>query len=615
MIVYVKEQAAFEALVPKLMEKPSWAVDSETTGLDPHIDNMVLLQIGNPEVQYVIDVRRVDIAPLAEFFDSERIRKIFHNAKFDYKFLRKKYGFNIRSIRDTFLAEKCLNAGRKKAGFGLAAVLQSYVGIEMSKEHQTSFRLDGDFTEDQIAYAAKDVEFLHQITREQQAQLIQKNLVNTYILECDAVPCIGDMELAGMALDVQGWRDIMEYNQSEADKCVSRMNKVAANYFDLDLFGNVDINYGSQQQVLKLLQKLDTKVPTYNRDTKQTDYEPIMDTSDGTLKKIKDNDFINDLKKHRSHLVRVNTFGESFVSAIHPITGRIHCLFNQYGTETGRLSKAKDSPINPLNIPRDKAYRNAFIAEPGYTVETDDYAGCELRIWAEISEDPGLLEIFENGLDAHCYVASKLYGVEVTKDNEHKHLRTPAKNLNFGIAYGSGPGRLHDELNASGFPSTYDEAKGLYKNYTDNLFPTGVGFLRDTGKQATLDGWVANMNGRRRYWLIPDPNNADKYPLGVRDPAYRGRMASIEREAGNFVIQSVNADLTKRAMIDIRNYVLENNLDVQFINQVYDEIVTTTLESQTEAFHPIKQKLMQDASPLKRVPMTVDGDVLPFWTK
>ena len=615
MINYIKEHHELEKIVPVLMDRNAWGVDTETTGLDPHVDDLVLLQIGNGVDQFVIDLRYVNPMILSDFFESREIAKVFHNAKFDYKFLKNKYGFDIRRIRDTFLAEKCLHAGVKFSGYGLKKLLEVYFDIPISKEAQTSFKKTGDLTETQLDYAAKDVEYLLPLMSKQQYQIINSGLTDIFVLECDAVPAIADMELSGMALDVKAWSDLIEKNTSLANSCSAKMDTVSSQFFGSDLFGKANINYGSQPQVLKLLHKLGVQVPIYNRETEKTEYVEIEDTSDATLKKIKDNDFVDNLKKYRSCLNRINTFGDSFIEAIHPVTGRIQCLFNQYGTETGRLAKAKDSPINPLNIPRDKAYRNAFIAEQGYTVETDDYAGCELRIWAEISEDKNLIEAFAKGLDVHCFVASKLYGVEVTKDNENKHLRTPAKSLNFGIAYGSGPGRLYEELNAANFPVSHDQARSLYMDYTKNLFPVGVRFLREVGKSAVRNGFVTNMHGRKRSWLIPDPHDTEKYPLGAEDRKYRARISSIEREAGNFVIQSVNADMTKRAMIDIRDYAIKNSVDTQFINQVYDEIVTTTVKSQSADFHPVKQKIMQDASPLKLVPMVVDGEVLPYWTK
>jgi len=142
----------------------------------------------------------------------------------------------------------------------------------------------------------------------------------------------------------------------------------------------------------------------------------------------------------------------------------------------------------------------------------------------------------------------------------------------------------------------------------------GVNFLREQGRLAVRQGYLVNMNGRRRYWNLPDPS---KYPGGVRDWKYKGRMSAIEREGGNMMIQSVNVDITKLGMIKIRDYRKEHNVRTNFVNQVYDEIVTKTHKDDTEEFHPIKMKLMQEAGEkwIKKVPVEVDGQVGPCWTK
>ena len=155
------------------------------------------------------------------------------------------------------------------------------------------------------------------------------------------------------------------------------------------------------------------------------------------------------------------------------------------------------------------------------------------------------------------------------------------------------------------------------RKYTKKEFPIGVTYLRRRGREALENGFLASISGRKRYWLIADSRDTKRYPGGVNDPKFRGRCAAIEREGGNFVIQSVNADITKLAMIQIRDYKKKHGIRTEIINQVYDEIVTTTHKDDVEKFHPVKQRLMIEAAQkyLKTVPMEVDGEVLPYWTK
>lgn len=614
---YICQDQQLSGIIPELLSRQSWGVDTETTGLDPFVDTVILLQIGNEDIQYVIDVRKVNIEPLRGFLESLAITKIMHNGKFDYKMIKQNHGIAVEGIKDTFLGEKCLCSGKKRSGFGLGAVLMSRLGVEVDKEAQKSFiNHKGEFSQKQLEYAAADVMYLGQLAAAQEEVMAKEGLLDIWKIENYSLPAFGDMELNGMRLDVKKWKDNIRDNKEKAEEVAKEMGQFSIPYVGQDLFGNANINYDSPAQMLSLMKRMDVMVP--ERVDGQTVEIPIPDTSDKTLKKIKDGYPIVDmLKRYRSLQVRVNTFGQSFIDAIHPATGKIHPMVNQYGTETGRPAKASDSPINSLNIPRDKVFRNSFIADPDHLIETDDYSGCELRIWAEVSGDPALTEAFQQGIDVHCMVASRMYGVEVTKSNENKFLRTPAKALNFGIIYGMGPSTLCEDIRGMGFDITMKETRDLYRKYTRELFPVGVDYLREVGRRASRDGYVANMNGRRRYFILPNPGDENTYPGGMRDKKYTGRIASIEREGGNHVIQSVNADMTKYAMFLIRRYINKYGVRSKILGQVYDEIITMTHKDDSPAFHEKKKELMLYAAKafLKTVPMEVEGEALPYWTK
>lgn len=180
-----------------------------------------------------------------------------------------------------------------------------------------------------------------------------------------------------------------------------------------------------------------------------------------------------------------------------------------------------------------------------------------------------------------------------------------------------GPSRLYWRINGEGFPITVQEVKDLYRKYTRDEFPVGVKFLRDAGKLAYEQGYLVNANGRRRYWLRPNPDDREKFPLGDRDPAFNTQKVAIELQGGNFLIQSVNADMTKAAMIEIRNYKKANKVRTEFMNAVYDEIVTVTHKDDSDHFKEVKRKIMVDVSKkwIQSVPIEVEGEALPYWTK
>lgn len=616
---YIQTSSELEQIIPELAKTTVWSLDTETTGLDPHQDKVTLCQIGNIREQYVIDARKVNLALLREcFFENQKITKIGHNLKFDYKMLKGSTGIEIENMRDTMLADKILNVGRKKYGYGLDDCLKAWLGVEMDKAQQKSFiGHTGDFSKDQLEYAAKDVLYPIELYRKQCLSIEADGLRDTLLLECDVMPCFADMELHGVLLDKEKWMSIANKNYALAKEIEEQLKPSAAVYFPLDLFGNVEINWGSPAQVLELLQRMRIKIKEEDFRTGEITESKIMDTNDATLKKVVGYPVVDLIKKWRSAMKRYGTYGQSFVDAIHPKTGRIHPEFDQLGTETGRPTSHKKSPINLLNIPREKEMRHCFIAKDGYIVETDDYSGCELRIWAELSQDPNLLKPLRDGADLHCYAASRLYGVEVTKKNENKHLRTPAKTMNFGIIYGMGPSRLYWKINGDGYPISVQETKDLYKKYTSEEFPDGIRFLRDAGKRAYEQGYLANLNGRRRYWIRPNPDDREKFPLGDKDPAFNTQRVAIELQGGNFLIQSVNADMTKAAMVEIRKLKKTRGIRTDIVNAVYDEIVTMTHKDDSAEFHELKKKIMVDVSKkwVKTVPIEVEGEALPYWTK
>lgn len=615
---FITQQADVERLLPTLMSRNCWCADTETTGLDPLKDKVVLLQIGDFKDQYLIDTRRVSIEPLRPFFESNDHRKIFHNAKFDYKMIKGTFGIDTECVRDTFLAEKILFNGKRFQGFGLDDVCQQRLNIALDKSVRKSFiGMRGDFTDAQLKYAADDIKHLWEISRQQCLELQRDKLDHTYALECACVPCFADMEMGGFRLDVGAWTRLIEENKIKAAEAKIKINEFAKQFLPTDLFGQTSLNLGSPKQVLDLLHRMRVTIPERMSDGSEKDIL-IPDTNENTLNKCtKKWPILELLKDYRGFEKRINTYGQSFIDAIHPATGMLHAVLDQLGTETGRPASNKESSFNPLNVPRAKEYRNAFLARSDdEVVETDDYSGCELRIWAELSQDPHLMEAYARGEDIHCYAATKLFGVEVTKKNDKKHLRTPAKGLNFGIIYGMGPPRLYNKLNAEGYPISFADTKGLYYKYCDE-FKVGITYLRSMGKVAAEQGFLANLNGRRRYWIRPNADDGGKFPLGKEDPAYQRALADIEREGGNFLVQSVNADMTKLAMVRIRTHIKKNKVRSGLLNAVYDEVVTSTHKDDSPSFVEFKRKTMIECAHqwLKTVPMEVEGHVGPCWTK
>ena len=213
---FIDKQSQVESLLPTLMAKPAWGVDSETTGLDPYLEEVLAWQFGRPEDQYVIDNREVNIEPLRPFFESKEHKKILHNSKFDYKMLAVNSEIEMENMRCTQLAEQLMEQGRLryKGKFTLGRIAKDRLGVDLDKETQSSFiGHKGPFTKRQIDYMAEDVEYLLPLLQNQTKDLIEARLGKTYLLECEFTPCLGDMELGGFHLNKEHWLKVMEENK------------------------------------------------------------------------------------------------------------------------------------------------------------------------------------------------------------------------------------------------------------------------------------------------------------------------------------------------------------------------------------------------------------------
>lgn len=619
----VTETSRLIELIPLFIEQGTWGFDTETTGLCPIKNKPILVQLGNHEKQYLIDARVVNIEPLRDCFQ-EHIRCIGHNLKFDYMMMKRNHDIRVERTFDVMLGEKVLDGGMSDWGFKLDDIIGKYTGEHKDVEMQKSFvNHTGPFSPRQLDYAAGDVAPLIHIEAEMRERMKPLGLLSTYLIECACVPCFGDMELHGVRLDAERWMEIAREHEAAAERVREQLDYFAAPVWGRDLFGQVDINYASPEQVVNLLNKLKIKVVQTSRDGEIFE-ERITKSDKKTLGKVKDNTVVPLIRQYRKHVKAYTTYGQNFVDAIYEETGRIHSSINQIGASTGRITSGEkrhdpSKQVSLLNIPKDKRMRNCFLAyDDDHLVETDDYSGAELRIWAEISQDPGLLEIFQKGLDAHCVVASKLYRKEVKPGDP---LRAHAKAMNFGIIYGSSDFSLYETLNREGFPISLDEAKALYKAYCSE-YRVGVEYLRGAGRFAVKEGYLANIGGRRRNWRIPLPDAVNKkgepiFPLGRRDGKFRGVMNGIEREGGNFLCQGVNADITKYAMYLIRRHIIQNKVRSNIMMQVYDEIVTDTHKDDSPDFVIKKRALMKMAAEkwITSVPFEVEGHVGRSWTK
>ena len=264
------------------------------------------------------------------------------------------------------------------------------------------------------------------------------------------------------------------------------------------------------------------------------------------------------------------------------------------GADTGRFSCTNP---NIQQIPATSDFRSCFIAAPGYKLITCDYSQAELRILAQLSEDPAFVEAFQSGGDLHQLTASQMY--QVPPDQVTKKQRGAAKVINFGLAYGRGPAALGVQLEVS-----TEDAKGLIDQYFKAY--SGIQrWLDRAGREAVRKGYSATMLGRKRYYP----------PLDRDDIEFNKKRSGIERQGKNSPIQGSNADMTKFALIGI-NEALQD-YDARIVNTVHDEIVVEAREDQAEVVCKIVEQEMVKAGEriINLVPIVADAKIADYWSK
>jgi DNA polymerase I-like protein with 3'-5' exonuclease and polymerase domains len=584
----IQDQSRLAEVAELLAGETMLGLDTETTGLDPHTSELLLLQISTVDKVYIVDCRRVVPLPLKAILESPAITKVAQNAKFEYEMLRQQSGITLANLYDTMLAERLLTAGISRE-ISLKAIADKYIGAILDKSVRESFyKLAGNgdayLAPEQLHYAARDAFIMIPIRSRQAVELKKQGLEQIATIEFQCVAAVGDMELVGVRIDQERWRKIIADVTIQREAAASELAELLLPAsMQATMFGVSSINLNSNQQLVEALSRLGVDVP---------------DTMESTLVKY-DHPAIKKLLDYRAHEKTLSAFGENVLGLINPKTNRIHPDFNQYGADTGRFSCTRP---NVQQIPATSDFRKCFVAAEGYKLVTSDYSQCELRILAELSGDPGFVNAFKSGGDLHTLTASQMFGVPV--EQVEKPQRNAAKAINFGLAYGMGPGGLAPRLGVS-----LDEAKELIARYF-RAYPLIQRWLDKAARDAVRVGYSATTLGRKRYYNIPDESLKR-----TSEDDYRKQIASIERQGKNSPIQGSNADMTKLALIFLRSAL--KGWDARTVNTVHDEIVVEARQDQAEDVKHLVEDAMVRAGKeiLKEVPIVAEAAVADYWSK
>ncbi|MEL7549422.1 DNA polymerase I [Pseudomonas protegens] len=601
----ILDQERFDAWLEKLKGAKLIAFDTETTGIDAQQAQLVGLSfsVKAGEAAYVplthsymgapaqLDRDSVLLA-LKPLLEDPKLLKVGQHAKFDMNILAncaiggdQANGITVRGVAfDTMLESYVLNSTATR--HDMDSLAQKYLDHSTVSFQDIAGKGAKQLTFDQIPleqagpYAAEDADVtlrLHQVLFDKLSAIPSLASVLTDI-EMPLVPVLARIERQGALVDDK----LLGVQSIElGDKMVALEREA------FEIAGE-EFNLGSPKQLGSILyDKLG--LPVLKKTAKG---QPS--TAEEVLAKLAEDDYPlpRVLMQYRSMSKLKSTYTDRLPEQINPRTGRIHTSYHQAVASTGRLSSSDPNLQNiPVRTAEGRRIRQAFIAPPGYKLLAADYSQIELRIMAHLSRDEGLLNAFRNNLDVHTATAAEVFKVElkdVTSDQ-----RRSAKAINFGLIYGMGAQKLGKDIGVD-----TKQAKAYIDTYFAR-YPGVREYMDRTRAQAADQGYVETIFGRRLY--LPEINS--------NKPQER---AGAERTAINAPMQGTAADIIKKAMVAVDNWLESSGLDARVILQVHDELVLEVREDLVDQVREEIRGHMSGAATLD-VPLLVEVGVGNNW--
>jgi DNA polymerase-1 len=616
---FVKEYQSAECL----------SLDLETTGLEPYTNRILLLQIKAGKTTFIFDVRKIKneyFKYLIQLIKDSNKLVLGHNIKFDVKFLWVATGELLTNVYDTMLAELLINNGIEenegKSGrfISLKTVVSKYCGVELDKSAREDFykHPEQEITEEQLIYSALDVEYLEKVREEQIKILSVQKQIKVLDLENRLLPVVASMELNGIKLNVERWRELICIAESEARELEVKIKDSLLNRVDLsdckclkDAYDKLSIPYKKTKRNLEVItQPLN---PEYFMNTLRGEFNigstyqlkaalnllgfDLKSTGEDALNELDtDDESINYIKECRSKKKLVSSFGENFIALINPVTGKIHPQFNQLGAVSGRFSSENPSF---QNITGDPEYRHCFIADDGWVYVCGDLSQEEYRLTGAISKEPVIIKAYKEGKDMHVSTGSMMND-DIPLEQVTKEQRKDAKPVNFSIiygttAYGMSKKQRIPESRAEWIISTFYKGYPVFAKYQKR-------FQEDVIKRMMS----VTLYGRRRFFkektLFDDIRQKDKY------------YARIAREGFNHIIQGTAADVVKLILCRIY-YENPFGEDMQILITVHDEIEITVKEELAEEAKAFLKRVMEEELQkfLGEIPAVAEVEYGKFW--
>lgn len=581
-LVNTKEEQ--EALAEQLAILSSFCFDTESTGLDANLAAIVGLSFAfeKGKAYYVPtpadrDQAQEVINIFKPVLENEQIEKIGQNIKYDILLLAR-YQVGVKGpIFDTMLAHYLIDPDTRHGMDVLAENYLNYKPLSITELIGSKGKKQGNMRDVELEiikeYAAEDADITLQLKEIFKPLLEETNTLNlANEVEFPLVYVLSEIERNGVRIDTDALQQFSQNLEIDIRQLEETIYEKAG----------VNFNIASPKQLGEVLfdkLKLDPKA----KKTKTGQYKTGEDV---LLALAYKSDIVQDILSFRQLQKLKSTYVDALPGLINPDTGLIHTSYNQAVAATGRLSSTNPNLQNiPIRTERGREVRKAFIPRhENNVILSADYSQIELRLIAELSKDPNMMEAFTSGHDIHRATAARVYGLELEEVTSDQ--RRNAKAVNFGIIYGQSAFGLSQSL---AIPRK--EAAEIIDQYFSQY--AGIKkYMSEVLDFAKENGYVETILKRRRY--LRDINSANMTVRGF-----------AERNAINAPIQGSAADLIKIAMLGIQKEITEQGLSGKMIMQVHDELVFDVPENEVEIFKEIIQTKMTTAIKTE-IPLVVE---------
>lgn len=567
----VKEnEDIFKDFSYKVGDKNMISGDKVTVVLDFDGDNISSAAVGVGNNAVVLNEQD----DIKELLEDDSIAKVMFDVK--EAIVKLNGRIDIKNISDdTAIAAYLVDPAKNE--YTIEKLTSEYFGTVIEKPEVKQLSLLDDVETDRSEYLAKCAVALgvlndrigDKIKENGQEKLYQE-------VELPLVTVLAHLEINGFLVDDNQLKKFADKLGEKIDALTNEIYMLAGEEFN--------INSPKQLGVI-LFEKLELKPVKKTK----TGYATNADV----LEKLRDkHPIVNFIMEYRQLAKLKSTYCDGLTAVVNPNTHRIHSVFTQTVTVTGRLSSTEPNLQNiPTRTELGREIRKMFVAKDGYVLVDADYSQIELRVLAHIANDETMINAFRNNEDIHAVTASQVLGIPL--EDVTKEQRSSAKAVNFGIVYGIGEFSLAQDLHIS-----VKEAKAYIESYLEKYH--GVrNYMESIKEQAKKDGYVKTMLNRIRY--IPE----------LKSPNYNIRQFG-ERVALNTPIQGTAADIIKLAMVRVDNRLINEGLKSKLILQVHDELIVEAHKDEVDKVKQILSEEMQGAMELN-VPLKVDMSTGHSW--